>query len=423
MPTTKDLIRGLGEQTQNWNSILRESENLGRLAGQGFDTKKLITDLKNVGSQAGVTGKQIDKAFVDGRKSLDRFNMAWLSIMFGGMAIQRVFGRIGRSSLKSFNTVMSSVEGATTAVSMLSVNFEYLKFTIGQAISTALEPFIPYIIQLVEWASDWIQQHPETVFWAIAGAFAVGSALAAGGSFYLFVDGMARLAGTSLKGIGGIPGIFKSIGAAAKAHPAIAAVAAALAIIAGLTWKAFKETPEAWNSIKNSMTLLKEPVKFLIENIDQMVESISIGGINSWEDLAWVMAWGITGAIRLTGDLITSLSALLGTLRALWNAWQLVWDAMRGDFKGAKRDWQDLRASMDQIVKSFKQPSLLAAFPLSVQEFKKQELMKQGYAVGTTPEGRVINIGKVEMSVQAYQGMSAEDLIQKIIMNIERRTG
>lgn len=101
---------------------------------------------------------------------LKREFQGWaLSIMFFGMAIKRAFSIIWKSSTKTFNEVMSSVEGSVTSFDRLNGSIKYLQFRAGQA----LEPLARFMIPIVDKVSEWIQKN-QTLFSGIVAALGVG---------------------------------------------------------------------------------------------------------------------------------------------------------------------------------------------------------------------------------------------------------
>lgn len=84
-----------------------------------------------------------------------RFQGWALSVMFFGMAIQRVMNQIWKNSVKTFQDVMHSVEGSVTQFDMLGSSIKYLGFTIGQA----LEPVAAWLIPIVEKIANWVVEN------------------------------------------------------------------------------------------------------------------------------------------------------------------------------------------------------------------------------------------------------------------------
>ena len=51
LPTTIELLNSLSSETANFNDVLRQSSDLGRLSAQGFDVSKQINELKVLGKE------------------------------------------------------------------------------------------------------------------------------------------------------------------------------------------------------------------------------------------------------------------------------------------------------------------------------------------------------------------------------------
>jgi len=140
-------------------------------------------------------------------KNLDNFNKAqgkldkvlkrnrvqfagWaLSIMFFGMALQRVFGQVWKSGTKTFQDVMHSVEGTTTQFDMLNGSMKYLGFSVGEA----LEPLAAILIPIVDEITDWVRANPEITRGIIAWGIALGTIFTVGGAGVLAINGFRDL--------------------------------------------------------------------------------------------------------------------------------------------------------------------------------------------------------------------------------------
>lgn len=306
---------------------------------------------------------------------IPRFEMHWLGIMFGGMAIQRVFGRVQRAAVKTFTDVMATVKGASTNVGKLTAHFNYLKFTIGSAIDNAIAPFMPLIIRLTNAFANFAEQHPEVVFGAISGMFAVGTALAVGGSFYLFANSMTALAGLpNFTKMGGLPGILKKIGAAVLAHPAIAALAAALVIIGGIVWTAFNKTPEAWEAIKKHAGGLSEPMNDLADVLVDLVNTIFPSLNIAWEGFAWSASWAISSIVDLTASAIAGLARMVKFMEVVILNFKRMWAAItKRDYAEAEKNALAAYADYAELVeKSEGLPGLSTLFG-GVSAFREKE--------------------------------------------------
>lgn len=104
-----------------------------------------------------------------------------MSIMFAGMALQRMFTMIWRSSSKTFGEVMHSVEGTTTSFDKLEGSMKFLGFTMG----AALEPIAEKMIPIINAISEWIGEH-EALTRLIMKTMGIGGT-------FLMVWGMAKL--------------------------------------------------------------------------------------------------------------------------------------------------------------------------------------------------------------------------------------
>jgi len=163
------------------------------------DTEKTLTliDRKgNVVSSSTIKWnaeqKKWNASFKDTINMMPKFKMHLLSVMFFGMMLQRMMERLAMSTVSTF---MKITEGQTTqaqAITRLTANWEYLKFSIGHAIATVLEPLLPIIEPIFEAIADFVQQNPDVVFWSIAGALTAGIVMAGVGTVGLFLSGLKQ---------------------------------------------------------------------------------------------------------------------------------------------------------------------------------------------------------------------------------------
>jgi len=171
--------------------------------------KGLDTTFKNVfksskGATRGVTDidkfmKNLGTSTKKTNKQMKGFDMNALGLLFFGMAIQRVFVGIGKASTDMFTKIMEATESGASNIQILGSMFDYLKFTIGSAINTALGPLIPRIFEIISAMTTWIQKHPELTAKIIALGAALGTALF---SYATLKLGIGALVG-SFSGISG----------------------------------------------------------------------------------------------------------------------------------------------------------------------------------------------------------------------------
>lgn len=149
------------------------------------------------------------------KKSFTKFRAEFLTFMFAGMQLQRIFERIASSAIQSFQSIMNTVVGTATAITQLSAHWEFLKFTIGNAINTVLEPLIPHLVGIISWLADWIEQHPKLTTWILILVGVLGTLMMIIGQVGLFINGLVVLMSTPLgAALKLIWGLFVSLGSA-----------------------------------------------------------------------------------------------------------------------------------------------------------------------------------------------------------------
>lgn len=114
-----------------------------------------------------------------------------LSIMFFGMAMQRVFTSLWKTGSKTFNEVMHSVEGTSTGFDKLEGSMKYLGFTIGSALEPLAGLFIPFIDGIRELIDE--NEDLFRIITLVSGI--LGSTFMVGGMVYLGLNGIIDLFG------------------------------------------------------------------------------------------------------------------------------------------------------------------------------------------------------------------------------------
>ena len=323
---------------------------------------------------------------------------ASLSALFFGMAMRNAAMNVWKSGTKAFQEVMHSVEGTVTQFDLLQGSMQYLKFTVGQA----LEPLAAYLIPIVDRISDWVQQNPELTKNAVTFAAIAGSILLIGGQIGTFAVGMSSLA-KSLPVISGLKIPSFSGLASFIASPVGAGVTAALAALitlGGISWKSFKETPEAWEAVKDAFTGFKESevLTDLFDSIEHFITTLFPDFELSWENIAWTIAWAVDSAVQKLKFLTATLSIVVNTVTLLIDAIKayISWKRMleskvllgedSDEFKNAKAKLDAVKnsayASIDGITGAFYSISdafkenneILAQTPI---EYKKNKLAAQ----------------------------------------------
>ena len=110
-------------------------------------------------------------------KEKNRFRMEYLSLLFFGMQMSRMFSGVAESGTAAFTKIMESSGNFGTAVQQLAVHWEYLKFVIGSVINRYLEPLMPIIIRVINAIARWIEKHPKLTSDLVLLGTVLGSAI------------------------------------------------------------------------------------------------------------------------------------------------------------------------------------------------------------------------------------------------------
>lgn len=402
-----------------------QAKMFGNIMETPFETvktkvKKTSIDTKKIMAEETKNFKKVQKAMA---KSMEKPTMkfqGWaMSIMFFGMALKKTFNTIWKTSTKTFQDVMHSVDGTVTGFDMLNGSMDYLKFTAGQA----LEPIAKFLIPIVDWVSEWVLENDKLFAGLVATMGVLGTAFAAGGSGVLALNGFAELAikmglvsteGTKITGVNW--GILKS------SFPIkVIAGLTALAVIAGLSWKAFKETPEAWESVKEAIDGIDfEGLKGALENfINVLLPGFKFG----WEDIAWAIAYLVSTAVPRLNVFLGVIKAVISGVTSAFSAFAAFQALLFGTFqekatalfifnKNVRKSAEDAVAAIDNlgVAMDYVQPSF--------EEFKRTEQAKQkatapldvNYPPGASPG---VQIGSIVLPPSLET-----DLIRREVMRI-----
>jgi len=119
--------------------------------------------------------------------------MGALSIMFMGQKIERSMIRLMTTTVGAFTQITKSQSEAGQGLTALGANFTMLKFSIGNAIATALAPMIPTIIEIISNITNWIQENQGLTAGIIEFGSILGGLMATGGALILFISGIEKL--------------------------------------------------------------------------------------------------------------------------------------------------------------------------------------------------------------------------------------
>ena len=175
MPETGNMKKYKTEWRNNYHEIMKGSKSMTNAARTGGF-------------------RDIDEWLKDSTKGLKKHRAAFagwaMSIMFAGMALQRVSNQVWSNGTKAFQDIAHSVEGTATQFDMLEGSMKFLGFTIGQA----LEPVAAWLVPIVDHISDLVMENEELVAGFTITSAVLGGLFSVGGMGVLALNGFADLA-------------------------------------------------------------------------------------------------------------------------------------------------------------------------------------------------------------------------------------
>ncbi|KKN05851.1 hypothetical protein LCGC14_1083310, partial [marine sediment metagenome] len=172
------------------------NKNLG-MAGMKMNNLGKIVDT-STGSVVGLekAADRVNQALGRGVQKIRTFDMRLLSLLFGGMALKRAFGGVLRSIFDTFKKAEDNTSGLSMATTRLSASWEFMKFSIMDALNTDwFIAFIDGIIRVIRWFSQ-LDSGWKITFLAISGGlFILGTGM--------MLIGQIKLAWDAIFGMGG----------------------------------------------------------------------------------------------------------------------------------------------------------------------------------------------------------------------------
>ncbi len=179
-----------------------------------------------------------------------RFKMEFLGIMFMGMALQRLFKGMTFSTTKFFNKLTEGQTDAGKAVTRLGAGFEFLKFTMGNAIAEFVEAN-PWIIKFLDYVAELIGRFPKLSAGIVIFGLALGTIAFVVGQVALGVGALTIAFGGVTTGIlAATTATISFIGGLVLVIAKVAAIAGILALfgafVVGLFSKDFAKATDEW---------------------------------------------------------------------------------------------------------------------------------------------------------------------------------
>jgi len=200
------------------SQLQRMGTQLGTMQKQGINVNAQMAEMKKRLDGNVAAMRAFNNGILQGKKSFDMFN---LSLLFGGMMMQRAGLAILRFAIPSMDKLNQLNTAAAKKVMGVQAAFEFLKISIFETI--AATPFFQWlveaIIKMVVWISEMAQKHPiitsivvalgglgallGTAFIIAAGWGQIGSMLTGAWAVVkkmVGVDGISGKIGTALTG-------------------------------------------------------------------------------------------------------------------------------------------------------------------------------------------------------------------------------
>lgn len=250
-----------------------------------------------------------------------------MSLMFAGMALQRISQSIYKFGTKAFQEISHSVEGTVTQTDMLEGSMKYLGFTIGQA----LEPVVSFLIPIIDAISQWTEENPKLVAFGIVLMGIVGTLAMVGGSARLaWTNGLQPFVAMFAKG-GAFSAVSSSLSGVVTALGGIGValgVLAAIVIVLIALWKTnlggFRDF------IKDTFGVLWETIKAIFERIWKIIKTVMDIVVAIFEgdwDKVFALTWKLVKQIvALFLDALLGIGALIVNIMIF--AWNLVVDVV-----------------------------------------------------------------------------------------------
>lgn len=337
------------------------------------------------------TTDSVKKAGQASQQMRINFALNFLSVLFFGQALQRFFVGFARTTIQVFNEIATSQNDTRVSLQALAIEFEALKFAVGNAIATALEPYIPLIINIIERMINWIDENQNLVASLIGGGAVLGALLAVTGTTLLFLVSLINI-GQTLGGvvIGNLAKFATSMKAGAVAT-ALASLAQALFVIgilavaaaAIIVVAAFAKWPNALGPAREEIAKLGI-VEGLKNQLFALFGVANDGSSDAFPRLAGAALALLVRVIALTQSFLGVINVGAGLVKLIFNIGTSIFRTgevigtvlafvVKGFFGLGKAIGDALFDKIDKAILRFKQLAAAATFDFDrVGELQKQ---------------------------------------------------
>jgi len=190
----KDM-QSMGYKPDDYSKVIKKSVNQQMAAAKKMKKLGKPVDMKQLRMQKSITGQMREQNLLSRAQqgATTRNAMNYLSIMFIGQALQKVFKGLYSSATSAFQELTKGTSNASKGITMLQANLKYVQFTLGAAISDALLPIMDEVAHWAENISDFISKHPKSMMWLIFGGIAVGTIMSIVGQVTLLAASISNI--------------------------------------------------------------------------------------------------------------------------------------------------------------------------------------------------------------------------------------
>jgi hypothetical protein len=262
-----DVILNTSKVSRDFNKMEQLGRSLAVIGAKGIDVSKVVNNMQRELSKAPALMQGFNHGIARGQKEVlklkNQFDMAFLSIMFAGMYMDKFGKSLVSLVLPAMGRFADFQHKGVKAVNAMNASIEFLKFSLFDAFSQTdvFRLFIEYTIKAADWVSDFVGKSPG---WAI-GIAAVGAAFVLVGKSLLLTAEMY----TGIRAIKDIAAFFGAGGTGASAAGNVDAFAKGLAGLGGVLLIAY--------SLKMSYDILTDDQTSLGQRVGLMLAA-SMGG-------------------------------------------------------------------------------------------------------------------------------------------------
>lgn len=192
------------------NPIKRQRE-MNSVMNTAINRNRKFTDSMEL---MNIKNKELKKANAERSKQMQedmkankkQFSMEYLGVMFFGMGIMNTFMRMSTVATESFMKITQGQGAAAAAMTGFAASVELVKFSLGNAIATALIPMIPKIIELSNSISDLINNNSGLTSNILVWGALFGGLLFISGQLVIGIEALINVLGGTklLNAIGGV---------------------------------------------------------------------------------------------------------------------------------------------------------------------------------------------------------------------------